>query len=50
MMRVVNGNAMISPIKPKSAPQTDSDSKSMAGFRFIVFPMMRGVTTKSHNN
>ena len=47
MIRVVSGSAMISPIKPRSAPHTDSDSKRMAGLSPMVLPMMRGVTIAS---
>ena len=47
MIIVVSGKAMIRPIKPSKAPQIDSERSNMAGFSFIAFPMMRGVTMRS---
>ena len=44
---VVRGSAIISPIKPSNAPQTDSESKRMAGLSLIAFPIILGVTTIS---
>ena len=47
MMRVVSGSARITPMKPKSDPQTDNESRMMAGLRPIALPITRGVTTIS---
>ena len=47
MMRVVRGRAIISPMKPNKAPQTDSDSNRMAGLSPIALPIILGVTTMS---
>lgn len=47
MMSVVRGRAMISPMKPSSAPHTDSDSSSIAGFSPMAFPITFGVTMVS---
>lgn len=46
-MSVVRGRAMISPMKPSSAPHIDSDSSSIARFSPMAFPITFGVTMVS---
>ena len=46
-MSVVSGRAMISPMKPNSAPHTERESSRMAGFSPMAFPMIFGVITMS---
>ncbi len=47
MMSVVRGRAMMSPMKPSSAPHTESESSRIAGFRPIALPIIFGVTIMS---
>ena len=47
MMSVVKGRAMMRPMKPSSAPHTDSESSRMAGFSPIALPIIFGVTIMS---
>ena len=47
MMMVVSGKAIIRPIKPSSAPQTESESNRTAGLRPIADPMILGVVNIS---
>ena len=44
---VVQGRAMIIPTIPIKDPQMDSDSKMMAGFRPVIFPMTLGTMIAS---
>ena len=42
MIIVVSGKAMMRPMKPNSAPHTESDSSRIAGLSPMALPMMRG--------
>ena len=50
MSNVVSGRAIISPMKPSSAPHTERLSSRMAGLRPMAFPITFGVTIMSHIN
>ena len=43
MIRVVSGRAIIKPMKPRRAPQTDRERRRMAGFNPIALPIIFGV-------
>ena len=47
MIRVVNGKAMIKPMKPSNAPHTESERRITAGLRPIALPIILGVSTMS---
>ena len=46
-MSVVSGRAMISPIKPKRAPHTESERSRIAGLSPMALPIIFGVITMS---
>ena len=50
MISVVSGKAMISPIKPKRAPQTERERSRIAGLSPIALPIIFGVITISISN